>query len=82
MSPKIRVITPKSGIAMRVVLPKVAVESTSRNTNFWENFAVQSKSRSTNFPENLPFWELPKSPNFRENSGFHPKFPENLELLT
>ena len=40
---------------MRVVLPKVAVESTSRSTNFRENFAIRSKSRNTNFPENLLF---------------------------
>ena len=38
-----------------MILPKVAVESTSRSTNFRENFAVQAKSRNTNFPENLPF---------------------------
>ena len=66
---------------MRVVLPKVAVESTSRSTNFRKNFAVQLKSRSINLPANLLLLEIPKSLNFRENSGFRPKFPENLGLL-
>ena len=54
---------------MRVVLPKVAVESTSRSTNL-PKVAVESTSRSTNFRENFAVQANPEAPIFRKICNF------------
>ena len=68
-----------------MILPKVAVESSSRSTNLRENFTAQAKSRSTNFRENFAVQAKSRSTNFRENFAVQAKsrstnFLENLPL--